>query len=192
MDSGTAAGHFGNQRRITVSFVSKVLAIIGLVALIGGAGWLLFNRYLVHAMAQRNPTVDIAEAANKIATDPFVKGPALSNVLVISLAIIGLLTILAVIGLTVYVMRARRRYQDSTQRQQQQPYRRPLAHPQIANSQRGVGDALNALVQLEITRYLRGLHGDQAGRPPAMLPPEQPLVVQQWETEPVDELLRDM
>ncbi len=171
---------------------SKVLAITSLVALLGGASWLLFNGYLVHVMAQRNPVSDIAEAANRVATDPFAKGPSLGNILVVSLASIGLLTLLVVIALTVYVVRFRRRYQHYSQRRQQRPYRRPLAYAQIATKQRGVGDALNALVQLEIARYLRGMHIDQEGQSPAIMPPEQPLVVQPWETEPVDELLRDM
>lgn len=175
-----------------MGFISKVLAIIGLLTLIGGAGWLLCNDYLVNAVAQRNPALNIAEAANKIATDPFAKGPSLGNVLVVSLAIIGILAILAVIGLVVYGVRTRRRYPPHSQRQQQRPYQRTLARPQIANTQGRVGDALNALVQLEMARYLRGLHADQEGQQPAMLPPEQPIVVEQLGPDPVDDLLRGM
>jgi hypothetical protein len=174
-----------------MKFVTKILAILGLLALLGGAVGLFFSGYLRNAAGQQNPAMRLAAATDKIATDPFAAGPSLGNVLIVILAIIGILAILVASGFSIYVLKTRQRYRDAGPRRQRS-YRRPLARPQIASTPGVVGDTLHALVQLETARYLRGMQTDQERQPSAMLPPEQPIVVQQLGPDPVDDLLREL
>jgi hypothetical protein len=134
-----------------MKMITKTLTMIGLLVMLLGIGGLLFGNYLTQATAQRNPALDIAAATNKIATDPFATGPSLGDTLVVILAIIGGLAILAVIGYIIHIRQRRRQYE----KEYRQAGYHPRAQPQIASTQSGVGDALNALVQLETMRYLR-------------------------------------
>ena len=174
-----------------MKFVTKILAILGLLALLGGAVGLFFSGYLRNAAAQKNPAMRLAAATDKIATDPFAAGLSLGNVLIVVLAAIGILAMLVAGGFSIYALKTRQRYRAAGPRRQRS-YRRPLARPQIVSTPGGVGDTLNALVQLETARYLRGMQGEQRSEQRAMLPPEPPLVVQQLGPDPVDDLLREM
>ena len=171
------------------NLISKVLSTLGLLTLIVVGIGIAFKGYLVTAVAQRsNPALDIAAATNKIATDPFAKGPSVGNVIVIIFAVIGILAVAAVIGYIVYLMRVRKHYQKQAIRQR--PPRSISPRPQIANTANGMGDALNALVQLEMTRYLR--QGRQNRGELTLPPPEQPTVIHLDHNDPVDDLLREM
>ena len=172
-------------------FVTKILAILGLLTLLGGAVGLFFSGYLRNAGGQKNPAMRLAAATDKIATDPFAAGPSLGNVLIVVLAVIGVLVILIASGFSIYVLKTRQRYRDAGRRRQR-PYRRPLARLQIVSTPGGVGDTLNALVQLETARYLRDMQDQQGSEQRALLPLEQPLVVQQLDPDPVADLLRDL
>jgi hypothetical protein len=173
------------------NLISKVLSTLGLLTLIVVGIGIAFKGYLVTAVAQRsNPALDIAAATNKIATDPFAKGPSVGNVIVIIFAVIGILAVAAVIGYIVYLMRARKHYQKQAIRQRSPRSISP--RPQIANTGNGMRDALNALVQLEMTRYLRDTQGRQNRGELTLPPPERPTVIHLGHNDPVDDLLRNM
>jgi hypothetical protein len=86
------------------------------------------------------------------------------------------------------ILKARRRRQQG--RSWQPARRRTFAQPQLT-SQNDTGRALNALVQLELTRHLQRMRGQNEAHQPR-LPQEQPLVVQQLGPDPVDDLLKEL
>jgi hypothetical protein len=165
-----------------------MLSVIGGISVIMVAGWLLIRGYLRHAAIRRTPAFTIASATDRIAPDPFLRGPTIGDVLVILFAILGLVAILAVAGAMITILKARRRRQQG--RSWQPTRQRTFAQPHLV-AQNDTDRALNALVQLELTHYLQGMRGQNEGHQPR-LPQEQPLVVRQLGPDPVDNLLREL